>query len=333
MPFASFIIPVYKTERYLKRCLDSLVAQTDGDFEAVVVDDASPDGGAADIVAAFHDSRFRSVRHEKNSSLFQSRQTGLYEATGDYVLPMDSDDFVRPELVARVKAEAKAAGSPDVIAYQMAKEFRGKTCPVKYNHPAARVSGEEALEKLLSGRIFMPVCGKAIRRETFLAAAKGLDVGPDFYLNFTDDLCWLLPILFNSRRVSFVNYLGYLYWRHGDSMTRETLGADRLRALAEQSQRSVQVAIAYARRLGLAEQTVARVRAQLYPTIRWLMREMGQSCAALEAVYGADLVAETLRWDAAAGGRVRRLLRHLRVYGVAATVREVLGRILGEEDA
>ena len=330
MPFASFVIPVYRTERYLKRCLGSLVAQTDGDLEAVVVDDASPDGGAAEIVAAFRDPRLRSVRHETNRSTFQAKATGAAEARGEYVLPLDSDDTVRPELVARVKAEAVAAGSPDVVCYYMAKTGgRGRLRPVKYNHPAARVSGEEALEKLLSGRIFMPVCGKAIRRDVFLAAYRALDVGPDFYLNFTDDLCWLLPILFNAKTVSFIAYPGYRYWRHDESMTRETMDEARLRALAEQSRRSVEAAVAYARRLSLPAQTVARVRAQLYPTIRWLMRDMGQSRPALEAAFGADLVAETLQWDAAAGGPLKRLAHHLATFGLRATVRELAGRLRG----
>ena len=57
----SFVIPVFRTEPYLARCLDSLVAQTDGDFEAIVVDDGSPGGGAEEIVAAY-DARFRFLR-------------------------------------------------------------------------------------------------------------------------------------------------------------------------------------------------------------------------------------------------------------------------------
>ena len=334
MPFASFVIPVYRTERYLKRCLGSLVAQTDGDFEAVVVDDASPDGGAAEIVAALRDPRLRSVRHETNRSTFQAKATGAAEARGEYVLPLDSDDTVRPELVARVKAEAVAAGSPDVVCYNMAKTGgRGRLRPVKYNHPAARVSGEEALEKLLSGRIFMPVCGKAIRRDVFLAAYRALDVGPDFYLNFTDDLCWLLPILFNSRRVSFVDYLGYVYWRHGDSMTTGGMGRERLELLSGQCRRSVAAVAACAERMGMSADTVGRVRDQICPTVRWLMRDMGQSRADVVAAFGEETVRRTEELDSAAGGRVRRLLRHLRVYGPAATAREVVARLLGEEDA
>ena len=177
----------------------------------------------------------------------------------------------------------------------------------------------------------MPVCGKAIRREVFLTAYEGLGVGPDFYLNFTDDLCWLLPILFNVKTVSFIPYKGYRYWRHDDSMTKDVMAEERVRSLAEQSRRSVETVIAYARRLGKDERTIAQIRAQLYPTIRWLMRDRGQGRAALEAVYGADLVAETIAWDESSGGSLVKMVRHLIKYGVCATVREVAARIRGIE--
>ena len=325
----SFVIPVYATERYLRRCLDSLEAQTDGDYEAIVVDDASP--GAKDLPDLSGIPNVRLVRHDRNRSTFQAKATGARAATGDYVLPLDSDDTVGPELVARVKAEAAVANRPDVICYQMAKLWRGKSRPVKYNHPSARVSGEEALAKLFAGRIFMPVCGKAIRRDVFLAAYDGLAVGPDFYLNFTDDLCWLVPILFNAKCVSFVDYLGYFYWRRDDSMTKGAMEPSRLKALAEQSARSVAAVAAYAERLKLPAQTVEDVRDLLCPTVRWLMRDMGQSRESLASVYGEEAVARTLRWDAAAGGAATRLARHLKTYGLAATAREIVARLKHEE--
>jgi len=343
----SFVIPVYRTEQYLPRCLNSLVAQTDADFEAVVVDDGSPrgergtgdEGSAAEIVARY-DGRFKCIRQDRNRSTFQAKATGAKAATGDYIVPLDSDDFVGPDLVAELKREMTSAlrlraspstRSPDLIVYQMVKEYRGRRYPVKYNHPRCRCSGAEALEKLFAGRIFMPVCGKAIRREVFLAAYEGLGVGPDFYLNFTDDLCWLLPILFNTKTVSFISYKGYCYWRHDDSMTKDVLAPERVQKLAEQCRRSVDAVTAYARRLKLEERTVAQIRAQLYPTIRWLMRDLGLSRERAEEAFGEDLVAKTLAWDAAAGGTFAKLLHHLRTYGFASTVREIAGRLRGCE--
>ena len=143
--------------------------------------------------------------------------------------------------------------------------------------------------------------------------------------------CWLLPILFNTKTVSFIPYKGYRYWRHDDSMTKDVMAEERVRSLAEQSRRSVETVIAYARRLGRDERTIAQICAQLYPTIRWLMRDRGQGRAALEAVYGADLVADTIAWNSSAGGSAKKMLRHLMKYGFSATVREIIARIRGIE--
>lgn len=324
----SFVIPVYRTEPYLERCLDSLVRQTDGDFEAIVVDDGSPVGTAGEIVARY-DARFKYIRQDRNRSTFQAKATGAKAAKGDYIVPLDSDDYVLPELVHHL--HLPPSPSPDLIIYQMAKEVGGKLYPVKYNHPAGHCSGKAALKKLFEGRIFMPVCGKAIRREVFLKAYEGLGVGPDFYLNFTDDLCWLVPILLNTESVSFIAYPGYRYWRHDDSMTKNVLDEAHVRRLAEQSRRSVETVAAYAARLGADEPTRWAIRAQIYPTIRWLSRDIGAPRALLCETFGEDLVAKTESWDAAQGCALVKLLRHLLKYGCGATWREVVGRMKGLE--
>jgi len=140
-----------------------------------------------------------------------------------------------------------------------------------------------------------------------------------------------LPILFNTKTVSFIPYKGYRYWRHDDSMTKDVMAQEQVQKLAKQSRRSVETVIAYAKRLGRDERTIAQIRTQLYPTIRWLMRDMKQPREVLEEAYGADLVAETLAWDASAGGAAVKLLHHLRTYGFAATARELVARLRGEE--
>jgi len=334
MPAFSFVIPVFKTEQYLARCLDSLVAQTDGDFEAIIVDDGSPVGTAGEIVARY-DARFKYIRQDRNRSTFQAKATGAKAAKGDYIVPLDSDDYVLPELVHHLHLQLKnpetKRPSPDLIIYQMAKEVGGKLYPVKYNHPAGHCSGKAALKKLFEGRIFMPVCGKAIRREVFLRAYEGLGVGPDFYLNFTDDLCWLVPILLNTRTVSFITYSGYRYWRHDDSMTKDVLDPSHLRRLAEQSRRSVETVADYAERLGADEPTSQAIRAQLYPTVRWLSRDKGAPRDLLAETFGEELVRKAEAWDAEQGCALVKLLRHLLKYGCGATVREVVGRVKGLE--
>ena len=92
--FFSIIIPVYNVEPYLRECLDSMLAQTCGDWEAVCVDDGSTDGSAAILADyASRDSRIHVVT-QPNGGLSAARNTGLDHARGDYILFLDSDDWL-----------------------------------------------------------------------------------------------------------------------------------------------------------------------------------------------------------------------------------------------
>ena len=96
MPKLSIIVPVYKVEQYIHKCVDSILNQTFTDFELILVDDGSPDncGKICDEYAQ-KDFRIR-VIHQKNSGVSVARNKGLEAATGDYISFVDSDDYISP---------------------------------------------------------------------------------------------------------------------------------------------------------------------------------------------------------------------------------------------
>lgn len=96
-PLISVIVPVYKVESYLPKCLDSILAQTFEDFELLLIDDGSPDrcGEICDECAG-RDERVR-VFHQENAGLSCARNTGLRHARGIYIAFIDSDDYVTPD--------------------------------------------------------------------------------------------------------------------------------------------------------------------------------------------------------------------------------------------
>ena len=95
MPFFSIIIPVYNVAPYLRECLDSVIAQTFTDWEAICVDDGSTDGSGAilDEYAA-KDKRFR-VIHQKNAGVSVARNAAIELMHGDWFLFVDADDVIR----------------------------------------------------------------------------------------------------------------------------------------------------------------------------------------------------------------------------------------------
>ena len=114
-PAVSVIVPVYKAENYLHRCIDSLLAQTFTDFELLLVDDGSPDrsGEICDEYAA-KDSRVR-VFHKENGGVSSARQYGIDNALGEYTIHADPDDWVEPEMLEELYQKAKQEDADMVI--------------------------------------------------------------------------------------------------------------------------------------------------------------------------------------------------------------------------
>ena len=103
-PLVSIVIPCYNYAQYLEECLASVREQTYPHWEAVVVDDASVEGDPAAVVAATPDPRIRYVRHTHNQGLAAARNTGIRATTGEFVLPLDSDDRLAPRYLEKLGA-------------------------------------------------------------------------------------------------------------------------------------------------------------------------------------------------------------------------------------
>ena len=107
----SVVIPVYGTEKYLTRCLNSVINQIYRNLEIIVVNDCSP-GNAEEIILDFckKDKRIKYLKHDVNRGLFQARLTGSKQASGDYIAFLDSDDYVSFDfyysLITRAQEEA-----------------------------------------------------------------------------------------------------------------------------------------------------------------------------------------------------------------------------------
>lgn len=112
----SIIVPVYNTEKYLSRCIESLIRQTYQNLEIIFVDDASPDK-SAEIIQNYMDAdkRLRYIKHEKNRGLFQARVTGSKLATGDYIAFVDSDDYVSMDFYHQLVSRAEEQHADIVI--------------------------------------------------------------------------------------------------------------------------------------------------------------------------------------------------------------------------
>lgn len=130
MARVSVIVPIYKTELYLDRCITSVVGQSHKDLEIILVDDGSPDR-CPEICDRWcqQDSRIH-VIHQENKGLGMARNTGIEHASGDYICFVDSDDYIHPDTVKRAMKESEDARA-DITFYGFILENKqGKQCPV-----------------------------------------------------------------------------------------------------------------------------------------------------------------------------------------------------------
>lgn len=120
MPFVSVIIPIYNVERYLSQCLDSVIKQTYRNMEIICIDDKSTDGslGILEEYSAL-DSRIIILQNDMNRGLAYSRNAGIDRSRGEYLLFVDSDDYIRENLVET--ALAKAEGN-DLVCFDYLEE-------------------------------------------------------------------------------------------------------------------------------------------------------------------------------------------------------------------
>ena len=115
-PTISIIVPVYNTERYLPKCLDSIAAQTFTDFEVLMIDDGSTDG-SREVCERYSrsDSRFVTI-HQSNQGVSASRNNGLKQARGNYIAFVDSDDYVHPQML-ELLYKAIRQGEYDLVVW------------------------------------------------------------------------------------------------------------------------------------------------------------------------------------------------------------------------
>ncbi len=225
MELVSVIIPVYKVEPYLDRCVQSVVNQSYPNLEIILVDDGSPDQCPAMCDAwAKKDPRIR-VIHKKNGGLSDARNAGMAAATGEYISFVDSDDWIAPEMLERlVKALERDDSDIAACAVEMVWEDgrENKTLTVRKNLVLEREDAQRALlnETLLK----QPACFKLYRSETIrdILFAVG---------KYHEDVFWSYQAVGRARRVSLIDYVGYYYFQHAGSIMGEGYSLKRLDAI------------------------------------------------------------------------------------------------------
>ncbi|EOS8043420.1 glycosyltransferase, partial [Enterococcus faecium] len=212
----SIIVPVYKVEPYLRKCVDSILAQTFTDFEVILVDDGSPDnsGKICDEYAS-KDSRVR-VIHKKNGGLSSARNAGIDVARGKYLGFVDSDDYIEKDMyellydnIVKEQADLSICGVYDLYANREPKILKTQYMVL---------SKIEAMKMILEAKVVsVQAWNKLYKKEIFdtIRYPEGV---------ITEDAAVILPVLDKTEKVVIDTQQKYYYFHRENSITSSRFG-------------------------------------------------------------------------------------------------------------
>ena len=210
-PLISVIVPVYNVEKYLSKCLDSIIAQTYQNLEIILVDDGSTDGsGLLCDMYSQQDTRIR-VIHQPNAGLSAARNAGLEACQGSYIVFIDSDDYVANSLCSTLLSLCLESGSDIAMCghYDVYFDRITPTIP-KENH---YLSQKEAIVDLYNGKYVNPsACRKLFKKEIFTDIR--FPIGKLY-----EDAFIIVKLLLKIRKVAITTEQLYFYVRRENSIT------------------------------------------------------------------------------------------------------------------
>lgn len=214
----SVIVPIFKVEQFIERCVRSLMEQTLREVEFIFVDDASPDGSMEVLHKTLADyperaKQVRILKHEQNKGLPAARNTGLAVAEGEYIFHCDSDDYVEREMLEEMYAKAKEQDA-DYLWSDFWLSFEQNE---RYMQVRSYATPREALQGVLEGAMKYNVWNKLVRRSLYTESGIEFPAGHSMGEDMT-----MIRLLACAKRVAYIPKAYYHYVRLNMSALTQT---------------------------------------------------------------------------------------------------------------
>lgn len=223
--FFSVIVPVYKVEKYLQSCIESVLSQSFSDFELILVDDGSPDN--CPVICDEYKEKDERIKviHKKNGGLASARRAGIKIAEGDYVFNLDSDDLIENDTLESAFKIINETDC-DIVSFSYRWVKDGQTVDITTDGLDEGFYDRNGIEKYIFPRILMDenmnhisyyLSGKAVKRE--LLTPNQLRVNEKISLG--EDLCCTIPCYLQANSVYISKKTAYLYNVRNDSLSKD----------------------------------------------------------------------------------------------------------------
>lgn len=215
-PLLSVIVPVYNVEKYLKRCLESILVQSWNDYEIILVDDGSTDSSAQ--ICDLYAEKYEMIRviHKENKGLSDTRNRGIEEASGEYVYFPDSDDWLEPNTFSELSDVIEEL-TYDIISFNREFVTSEEDKLISAKSRIQKLSGKQALLEMLNqGDVTGFANDKIYRKKLFLDNDIEFPVG-----KYYEDLGTNYKLFLKATKVYVTNQKYYHYLiTNPDSITQ-----------------------------------------------------------------------------------------------------------------
>ena len=205
-PKFSIIVPVYNTEKYLKRCLDSISKQSFTDYEVIIINDGSTDN-SSNIISKYP----YEVINQENQGLSMARNNGVKVSSGDYLIFLDSDDYIEKDLLKEINESL--FNNPDLVRFQIKEVFDNKDYINYKEKPFENKTGVEAFKLITEYHFVENAWAYAIKREYYLKEKFSFKKG-----TYHEDFGLIPLVIIKSKVVNSIDYVGYCYYQRDGSI-------------------------------------------------------------------------------------------------------------------
>jgi glycosyltransferase involved in cell wall biosynthesis len=196
-PSISVIVPVYNAEKYLKRCIESILEQTFSKFECILVNDHSQDSSR--IICdeyAKKDNRIKVIHKNKNRGTAQARKTGVFAALGQYIIFVDNDDWIEKDMLEKMFNHA-VNGNYDIVCCDYYNELPDTRIYCEQKPPSE--DKNELIKQIISWHDFLPVTwNKLIRQEIYQKV-----IFPE--TTYSEDRAIMVQVLYYTDKLGYIN--------------------------------------------------------------------------------------------------------------------------------
>ena len=205
MPKFSIIVPVYNVEEYIDDCLKSIKNQTFKDYEVIVVNDGTKDN-SMDIVKKYDVE----IINQENGGLSAARNAGVKKAKGEYLIFLDSDDYIEKDLLKKINDSLK--DNPDVVRFQIKEVYPDKE--IDFNEESFNtLNGVEAFNNIVKYHFIENAWCYAIKRSYYLENKYEFKKG-----TYHEDYGLIPLVIIKAPKVKSISYIGYNYRQRENSI-------------------------------------------------------------------------------------------------------------------